>query len=85
VIPDAIEMTRRYVAGPTGACPQTGSWMPPDWVLDGLTPDHYLRHASTWAQRGAQLTGGCCGTGPGHIRALAERLPRHRTTPGQPT
>jgi S-methylmethionine-dependent homocysteine/selenocysteine methylase len=85
IIPDAIEMTRRYFAGPIGAYAETGSWTPPEWVFDGLTPDQYLRHASTWADRGAQLIGGCCGTGPGHIRALAEQLPRHGTAPGQPT
>jgi homocysteine S-methyltransferase len=85
VIPDAIEMTRRHFAGPIGAYAETGSWTPPDWVFDGLTPGQYLHQASTWAQRGAQLIGGCCGTGPGHIRALAQRLPRQGTTPGQPT
>src|SRR5215472_13497180 len=30
VIPDAIEMTRRYFAGPIGAYAETGSWTPPD-------------------------------------------------------
>jgi len=85
MIPDAIEMTRRYFAGPIGAYAETGSWTPPDWVFDGLTPSQYLRHASTWAERGAQLIGGCCGTGPGHIRALADRLPRHSTPPAQAT
>src|SRR5262249_51347498 len=84
-IPDSIEMTRRHFAGPIGAYAEPGRWTPPDWVFDGLTPDQYLRHASTWAERGAQLIGGCCGTGPGHIRVLAERLPRHRTTPAQAT
>src|SRR5215467_1987646 len=82
VIPDAIEMTRRYFAGPIGAYAETGSWMPPNWVFDGLTPSQYLQQASTWAERGAQLIGGCCGTGPSHIRVLAERLPRHGTPPG---
>jgi len=85
MIPDAIEMTRRYFAGPIGAYAETGSWTPPDWVFDGLTPSQYLRHASTWAEHGAQLIGGCCGTGPGHIRALAKRLPRHSTPPAQAT
>jgi S-methylmethionine-dependent homocysteine/selenocysteine methylase len=85
VIPDAIEMTRRYFAGPIGAYAETGSWIPPNWVFDGLTPSQYLQQAITWAGRGAQLIGGCCGTGPRHIRALAERLPRPGTPPGQAT
>jgi len=85
VIPEAIEMTRRRFAGPIGAYAETGSWTPPDWVFDGLTPSQYLQQASTWAEHGAQLIGGCCGTGPGHIRALAEGLPRHTTPPGLAT
>jgi homocysteine S-methyltransferase len=85
VIPDAIEITRRYFAGPIGAYAETGSWTPPNWVFDGLTPGQYLHEAVTWAEHGAQLIGGCCGTGPSHIQALAERLPRHGTPPAQAT
>ena len=85
VIPEAIEMTRRRFAGPIGAYAETGSWTPPDWVFDGLTPRQYLQQASTWAEHGAQLIGGCCGTGPAHIRALAEGLPRHTAPPGLAT
>jgi hypothetical protein len=33
----------------------------------------------------ANVNAGCCGTGPGHIQALASHLPRHCTPPGQPT
>jgi S-methylmethionine-dependent homocysteine/selenocysteine methylase len=85
VIPDAIKVTRSCFAGPIGVYAETGRWTPPDWVFDGLTPGEYCQQASTWAERGAQLIGGCCGTGPGHIRALAERLPRHSTPPGRAT
>jgi S-methylmethionine-dependent homocysteine/selenocysteine methylase len=82
VIPDAIEIIRRWFAGPIGAYAETGSWTPPNWVFDGLTPGQYLQHAITWARGGAQLIGGCCGTGPGHIQALASRLPpRAQITP----
>lgn len=85
VIPDAIEITRRYFAGPIGAYAETGRWTPPNWIFDGLTPSQYLQQAITWAERGAQLIGGCCGTGPRHIQALAERLPRHGIPPAQAT
>lgn len=71
---DAIEIIRGHFAGPIGAYAETGGWQPPNWVFDGLTPAEYLRHAITWADRGAQLIGGCCGTGPGHIRMLADGL-----------
>jgi homocysteine S-methyltransferase len=79
VIPDAIQIIRRRFTGPIGAYAETGSWTPPNWVFDGrLTPGQYLQHARTWAQGGAQLIGGCCGTGPEHIQALASHLPRHQ-------
>jgi len=71
---DAIEIIRRHFAGPIGVYAETGDWQPPNWVFNGLTPDEYLQQAITWADRGAQLIGGCCGTGPQHIRALAEGL-----------
>ena len=72
VIVDAIEIIRSHFAGPIGAYAETGTWTPPDWVFDGLTPTRYLQDATSWANCGAQLIGGCCGTGPEHIRVLAE-------------
>jgi S-methylmethionine-dependent homocysteine/selenocysteine methylase len=76
VVPDAIEIIRGHFAGPVGAYAETGDWAPPNWVFDGLTPSDYLREATAWAGRGAQLIGGCCGTGPEHIRVLADGLAR---------
>ncbi len=71
---DAIEIIRRHFAGPIGVYAETGDWAPPNWVFDGLTPGEYLQQAITWADAGAQLIGGCCGVGPGHIRVLADGL-----------
>jgi homocysteine S-methyltransferase len=71
---DAIDVIRGHYAGPIGAYAETGGWQPPNWIFDGLTPGEYLQHATAWADRGAQLIGGCCGTGPGHIQALADGL-----------
>jgi S-methylmethionine-dependent homocysteine/selenocysteine methylase len=48
-----------------------GSWrFDPAW-----TPDRFAEAAATWVARGAQIVGGCCGTGPEHIRALRLALP----------
>jgi S-methylmethionine-dependent homocysteine/selenocysteine methylase len=77
---DAIEIIRRHFTGPVGVYAETGDWQPPDWVFDGLTPAAYLEQAITWADHGARLIGGCCGTGPEHIRVLADGLAGH----GQP-
>ncbi len=73
---DAFEIIRRHFAGPVGVYAETGGWQPPNWVFDGLTPGEYLDQAVTWADHGAQLIGGCCGTGPGHIQALTDGLAR---------
>src|SRR6266702_677601 len=70
----AIEIVRRHYAGPIGVYAETGEWTPPNWVFTGLTPQQYLAEAVNWAGHGAQLIGGCCGTGPEHIALLAARL-----------
>lgn len=38
------------------------------------TPEYFARSAVELASQGAKLIGGCCGTGPQHIAALAEAL-----------
>ena len=38
------------------------------------TPEQFAAHARGWLQAGARLIGGCCGTRPAHIRALADLL-----------
>jgi S-methylmethionine-dependent homocysteine/selenocysteine methylase len=48
-----------------------------------LPPGEYARRASAWISRGATLAGGCCGTTPEHIAALA-RLSPIRHDPRQP-
>jgi S-methylmethionine-dependent homocysteine/selenocysteine methylase len=80
---DAIEIIRRHFAGPIGVYAETGGWQPPNWIFNGLTPGEYLQQAITWADHGAQLIGGCCGTGPLHIRALVEGLARRSLRPDQ--
>jgi S-methylmethionine-dependent homocysteine/selenocysteine methylase len=34
----------------------------------------YLEFARSWVNAGASIVGGCCGTGPAHIAALAEHF-----------
>ncbi len=36
--------------------------------------ERYAELASSWVDAGAEILGSCCGTGPAHIRALAERF-----------
>ncbi|MFW2543056.1 homocysteine S-methyltransferase family protein [Primorskyibacter sp. 2E107] len=39
-----------------------------------MGPDAYADHVMAWLDMGATLVGGCCETGPEHIRAIADRL-----------
>lgn len=36
------------------------------------TPAAFAAHARTWLESGARVVGGCCGTTPDHVRALAD-------------
>jgi len=38
------------------------------------TPEKYAQTASGWKEMGVQIIGGCCATGPDHIRALRGAL-----------
>jgi homocysteine S-methyltransferase len=76
VVAEAIDIVRRHFDGPIGAYAESGDWTPPKWVFTDLSPEEYLAEALGWVALGAQLIGGCCGTGPTHVRALAAGLPR---------
>ncbi|HEY5657419.1 MAG TPA: homocysteine S-methyltransferase family protein [Myxococcota bacterium] len=41
---------------------------------EDCTPDAYAAHAARWLEAGARIVGGCCGTTPEHVRAVAQRL-----------
>jgi S-methylmethionine-dependent homocysteine/selenocysteine methylase len=64
-----------------GAYAHVGRFDPPSWKFeffprftgdDEWTPQGYAAVAAGWRERGARIVGGCCGTGPAHIRALVE-------------
>jgi len=43
-----------------------------------LSPEEYAARAKKWIERGATVVGGCCGTTPAHVAALARISPiRH--------
>ncbi|MCB2223844.1 MAG: homocysteine S-methyltransferase family protein [Actinobacteria bacterium] len=68
----ALDLLSRHWDGPTLAYAEMGRFDPPHWVFsDEATPASYASTASTWVDRGVQVIGGCCGTLPEHIRALA--------------
>lgn len=45
------------------------------WInTDAQNPDRYAEYAETWLKFGTRIVGGCCGTTPAHIRAVARRI-----------
>lgn len=46
-----------------------------NWInTDAVDPGHYLAHAAQWIADGATVIGGCCGTRPEMIQAIASHL-----------
>lgn len=74
----ALEVLGRYWPGPKLAYAETGRLEKPDWIFEEICPpDEYAEEVERWiTKHGVQIVGGCCGTGPEHIRILKERLPR---------
>ncbi len=70
------ELSKHYRM-PMGGYAHVGRFDPPDWMFtDEYPPDQYLTAARQWANLGAQVLGGCCGTTPLHIEALKNGLPK---------
>jgi len=68
---------------PFGAYAQVGKFDPPSWKFEffpqfsaseAWPPERYAAAADGWRARGARIVGGCCGTGPDHVRALKQAL-----------
>ena len=72
----ALEVLGHHWPGTKMAYAETGHLNPPDWVFDNaVSPEQYLESVRGWVERhGVQIIGGCCGTGPEHIRILKEHL-----------
>ena len=70
-----LECARRVCEAPLGAWPNCGTIEPPDWQFTGVaTPEAFAETAARWVEDGVKVIGGCCGLGPEHIRAVADRL-----------
>ncbi len=72
----ALEVLRAHWPGPLMAYAETGRLILPDWRYEEVSPpSEYAREIQGWIRDyGVQVVGGCCGTGPEHIRALHELL-----------
>jgi len=77
-VPDSLGEMSRATRLPLGCYPNAGApnMAEGTWRFDAAwTPERFAEAAAGWVARGAQIVGGCCGTGPDHIRALRLALP----------
>jgi S-methylmethionine-dependent homocysteine/selenocysteine methylase len=65
-IAPAIDLVRAHWAGPLGVYPELG-----ENAAAVESPESLVTAARSWVGRGVRLLGGCCGSTPGHIAALA--------------
>ena len=72
----ALEVLGKHWSGPKLAYAETGRFLAPDWIFEEIcTPQDYANEIKGWVKNhGVQIIGGCCGTGPEHIRALKNLL-----------
>ena len=72
----ALAVLREHWSGPAMAYAETGKLLLPDWRYEEVSsPQDYASEIEGWINDyGVQIVGGCCGTGPEHIRALATLL-----------
>ena len=72
---DVLSELARWTNLPLTAQPNAG----PPTLTEGqflytADPGYFARHARRFVQLGATLVGGCCGTTPTHVKAVAEAL-----------
>ena len=72
----ALQVLKKHWSGPLLAYAETGKLILPDWRYEEVSsPDDYAAEIKGWIENyGVQIVGGCCGTGPEHIRVLRQLL-----------
>jgi S-methylmethionine-dependent homocysteine/selenocysteine methylase len=78
LLPGMLPLLRPATSLPLGLYPNVGTYRDPGWTFDeAVTPQDYAADAVRWRDvEGAQIVGGCCGTTPEHIAAVAASLGR---------
>ena len=72
IMGDCIETIKENFNGPIFAYPDSGGWLSPNWKFDNvINPKNFIEKVKVWNSLGAQIVGGCCGTSPNHIKAIA--------------
>lgn len=74
-VPGIVSWLRDFTELPLGIYPNLGHLVGSLWRFDEqIGPERYAELALLWREEGAQIIGGCCGTTPEHIAALAEAV-----------
>ena len=73
------DLRRLAAAAPGAALAAYGNLGPPVdpeglHFTDDVPPDEYARLAEEWLAIGARMVGGCCGTQPAHVTAIARMM-----------
>jgi homocysteine S-methyltransferase len=83
-----LSYLRDFTDLPLGAYPNLGYYTDAGWQFaPGVGSEEYAAMALRWRDEGAQIIGGCCGVGPGHVaaaRALIERTPAAEPPAAEP-
>lgn len=75
-IDPALEVLNKHWTGAKMAYAETGEFIKPDWHFEeACSPQDYVADIRKWVDRyQLQIVGGCCGTGPEHIRLIRQYL-----------
>ncbi len=69
-VPGMVSWLRDFTDLPLGVYPNLGYLSSRGWRNDQrIRGPEYAELALSWREEGAQIIGGCCGVGPGHIEA----------------
>jgi homocysteine S-methyltransferase len=76
-LPAALACLREQWNGYVGVAPELGSFDPVTRTRSAaIEPEAFAVLADGWIADGVNVVGGCCGAGPAHILALAQRARR---------
>jgi len=72
LIERGLSTIREHWAGPLGTYAHAALRLEDGTLTfkDAITPADYASHIPAWQAAGATMIGGCCGIGPGHLRAV---------------
>ena len=74
-IEECLDIVKNNWGGLIGVYAHSGDDIQMEWTFDQvISPEDYLNYCEKWLKKGINIIGGCCGTGPEHIRFLRDNL-----------